>query len=74
MMLAANELDLGSCYINQLHWLDGDPDVHEYLLRIGLEEDETVCGSMALGYAKKLNRETPVRRGNPVTYVEDDPR
>ena len=35
MMLAANELDLGSCYINQLKWLNEDPTLLEYLRGLG---------------------------------------
>lgn len=70
MMLAANALDLGSCWINQLHWLDENPRVNAYLRELGLKEDETVCGALSLGYAESLNR-TPRQSetGNAVTYV-----
>ena len=71
MMLEANELDLGSCWINQLHWLDEDPEIHAYLLGLGLGEDETVCGSLAVGYAEILRRKTLPRTGNPVTYITE---
>ena len=37
MMIAANALDLGSCWINQLHWLDGDARVRGYLEKLGLK-------------------------------------
>jgi hypothetical protein len=33
-------VDLGSCWINHLHWLDENPAVRAYLLRLGLGEDE----------------------------------
>ncbi len=72
MMIAANALDLGSCWINQLHWLDEDDAVRAYLLGLGLAEDETVTGGLALGYpAEGLpNREALPRTGNPVTWAQ----
>jgi len=70
MLLEANELDLGSCYINQLHWLDENERMREYLYTIGLKEDETVCCCVSIGYAYSLNRNKANRTGNPVTYVE----
>ena len=50
MMLMANSLDLGACWINQLHWLDEDPAIREYLEARGLSENETICGALAVGY------------------------
>ena len=71
MMIAANALDLGSCWINQLHWLDRNEAVRSFMMRCGLLEDETVTGALALGYPEGgvLNRETVERKGNPVTWV-----
>lgn len=40
MMLEANELDLGSCYINQLKWLNEDQKILSYLQSLGMNEDE----------------------------------
>jgi len=73
MMIAANALGLGACWINQLHWLDGDADVRAYLEALGLGADETVTGGLILGYGADG---APVRgarepTGNPVTYVSD---
>ena len=70
IMLEANELDLGSCYINQIHWLDENERMREYLYSIGLKEDETVCCCVSIGYSPVLNRNKAKRTGNPVTYVE----
>ena len=72
MMIAANALDLGSCWINQLHWLDEDADVRAYLLGLGLAEDETVTGGLALGFPADgmPNRSALPRTGNPVTRAE----
>lgn len=71
MMLEANELDLGSCWINQLHWLDEEENVRAEMLKLGLEEDETVCGALALGYPDgELLRSPLPRKGNKVTYIK----
>ncbi|WP_163438986.1 nitroreductase [Fibrobacter succinogenes] len=73
MMLAANELDLGSCYINQLKWLNEDPALLEYLRSLGLKEDERVYASVAIGYADTEsglpNRTESPRIGNEVVFV-----
>ena len=70
MMIAANALDLGSCWINQLHWLEEKDAVHSFLMRHGLQEDETVTGALALGHpAQALTRRMAPRKGNPVTWA-----
>ena len=74
MMVAANALDLGSCWINQLHWLDEHPAVSSFMRELGLGEDETICGALALG-CPDTEDGLPVRKplertGNPVTWVE----
>ncbi len=71
MMIAANALDLGSCWINQLHWLDEDAAVRAYLYKLGLKEDETITGGLILGYsaAGEPVRSELARTGNPVTWV-----
>lgn len=72
MMIAANALDLGSCWINQLHWLDENKVIREYLEGLGLGEDETVTGGLSLGYPvnEKPERNALERKGNPVSYIE----
>ena len=72
MMIAANALDLGSCWINQLHWLDENEEVRRYMLSLGLSEDETITGGLILGYgADGLPvRKELKRTGNPVTWIE----
>ncbi len=73
MMIEANELDLGTCYINQLNWLGDDPALVEYLQSLGLADDERVFASMALGYAASENglpsRKPLERKGNRVTWI-----
>jgi nitroreductase len=73
MMLAANELDLGSCYINQLKWLNEEPSIRGYLGTLGLKDDERVYASVAIGYADTEsglpNRTEVPRIGNEVVFV-----
>ena len=74
MMLMANELDLGSCWINQLRWLNENPVLLEYLRGLGLEDSERIYGALAVGYPAtedSLPLRTPLpRKGNTVTWVE----
>ena len=68
MMLEANELDLGSCYINQLKWLNEDQEILSYLQSLGMKEDERVYGSLIVGYLD-TNDGKPLRKGNEVTWL-----
>ena len=74
MMIAANALDLGSCWINQLHWLDENAKIRALMSGYGLKEDETITGGLILGYPADgcLNRTMALRKGNPVTWVKDN--
>ena len=73
MMIAANALDLGSCWINQLKWLNEDPDLLDYLRGLGLKEEEQVYGSVIIGYPATEdglpNRSPREQKGNEVTYL-----
>ena len=71
MMIAANALDLGSCWINQLHWLDDNMSVREFLGKYGLKEEETITGGLIIGYPENGApcRTQVERKGNPVTWV-----
>ena len=72
MMIAANALDLGSCWINQLHWLDDNEAIRSFMRLYGLGDSETITGGLILGYADTglPNRAPLDRTGNPVTWVE----
>ena len=71
MMIAANALDLGACWINQLHWLDENADVRAYMEALGLGKDETITGGLILGYGidGRPVRDALPRTGNPVTWI-----
>lgn len=72
MMLMANELDLGSCWINQLKWLNQAPALVSYLQDIGMEENERVYGAVAVGHPDTQDglpeRKSLPRTGNKVTW------
>ncbi len=74
MMVAANALDLGSCWINQLRWLNEDPEITAYLRRLGLKENERVYGAVIIGYPATEsglpNRNRMILKGNEVTWID----
>ncbi len=71
MMIAANALDLGSCWINQLRWLNEEPALVQYLQTLGMKEEERVYGAVIIGYpAEGLpNRGRMAQKGNEVTFI-----
>ena len=73
MMLMANALDLGSCWINQINWQNCNSAMAAYLKKLGMQEGETVYVSMVLGYPDTEDglpfRRVVERKGNPVTYI-----
>ena len=71
MMLAAAAIGLGSCYMNPVHWLDNSIGFREYMYPLGLGQDETITGGLALGYPANETPQPPLpRKGNPVSYVQ----
>ena len=71
MMIAANALDLGACWINQLHWLTDHDNLRRYMAGLGLSQDETITGGLILGYGYDglPVRSELERTGNPVTWI-----
>jgi len=74
MMVAANALDLGSCWINQLKWLNEDTEIVEYLRGFGMKENERVYGAVIIGYPATEsglpNRNLMTLKGNEVTWID----
>ena len=74
MMIAANCLDLGSCWINQLRWLNEEPSLVDYLRSLGMKENERVYGAVIIGYPATENglpnRNLMAQKGNEVTYID----
>lgn len=69
MMLEATSLGVGSCWINQLHWLEENREIREYLATIGISADETICGSVALGNYDEAPKPKK-RTGMKVDYID----
>ena len=73
MMLMANALNLGSCWINQLRWLNESEAVNAVFRRFGMSEGERIYGAVSIGYAATGDglpvREPLARTGNPVTFI-----
>ena len=72
MMVAANALDLGSCWINQLRWLNENEALVEYLRSLGMKKNERIYGAVIVGYplAGLPNRSLMARKGNETTYID----
>ena len=63
MQNAAASLGLGSCYVNQMHWLTDNSNLREYVYKLGMRADEDIYGCMVLGYPDQ-----PVQ--NPAARIE----
>lgn len=74
MYLEANELGLGSCWINQLKWLNEDEGLLNLFRSLGLKESEHIYGALAVGYALSEdglpNRNPLPRTGNKVEWIK----
>lgn len=71
MMIAANALKIGSCYINQLHWLSDNEELRKYTAKLGINDDETICCSLVLGYPADGNQsQRGIQGGNEVVYIK----
>lgn len=74
MMVMANDLDLGTCWINQIKWLRNNENMLSFLKTLGLKDTERVYGGLTVGYPKSSdglpNRKPLERTGNPVTFID----
>ena len=69
LLLTAESLGLGSCWINQVRDTCDDPEVRALLTSYGVPEDHIVICSAAIGYIAK---ETPAkpRKDGTVTFID----
>lgn len=51
IFLAAHELGIASCWVNQLYNLSDEDHLRELLVQLGVPENHRICGCAALGYA-----------------------
>ena len=63
IFLAAQSIGLGTCYINQLHWLRSDPGVREFLFQLGIPREHTICSAAAIGYIGAESAAPPRQEG-----------
>lgn len=61
MQLAATSLGLGACWINQIHWLTDDQRMREYLYGLGMEQTESVFGSIVIGFPANQGKGCHIR-------------
>lgn len=73
MMILANDFDLGSCWINQLKWLNENEEILNLFKGFGLKDDERIYGALALGYPDTEDglpeRRQIERKGNEVVFI-----
>jgi nitroreductase len=69
IFLTAESLGIGSCYINQLHWLRNDSAVRDFLFTLGIPKEHTICSAAAIGYIAKPSS-PPSRKENTTRVIE----
>jgi len=69
MLLTANDLEIGACWINQVTWFDSDEDVKSLLTSLGIPKNYKVCGSICVGYGDGIKPACKVLKENTVTII-----
>lgn len=70
MLLTANYLKLGSCWINQVTWFNNDENVRKLLTSLGIPENYKVCGSICVGYGDEIKSKEKVLKEDTVTIIK----
>ena len=55
IFLAAQSMGLGTCYLNQLHWLRDDSGVRDFLFELGIPKEHVICSAAAAGQIGKAS-------------------
>jgi nitroreductase len=61
ILLAAHDLGLGACWVNQLGVISDEPEFRDYITGLGFPPSHLIIGCVALGHGKSLPR-VPDRR------------
>ena len=69
IFLMAEAQGLGTCYINQLHWLREDEGVRDYLATLGIPKEHTICLAVAVGYIAEASP-VPARKEGTINIVK----
>lgn len=70
MLLAAEALGIGSCWVGFIAYLLNSEEGKEYLKKLGIPEGYKQIHSVALGYKKINVTNAPTRRENTVNYIK----
>jgi len=70
MMLAAESLGIGSCWIGLVTFLFKSKRGAEYAEKLGIPDGYEPYYAITLGYKKYDNAKAPQRRENTVTYIK----
>lgn len=68
LFLAVHSLGLGSCYINQLHWLRDDQPLRDYLFDLGIPREHVICSAAAVGCIARESA-APARKGGTIRII-----
>ena len=69
MMLAAEELGLGSCWVHRARQMFETEEGKALLARLGVEGDYEGIGNLVLGYSNEGEKQAPPRKENRVYRV-----
>ena len=70
IFLAANSLNIGSCWINILAFVANHPKVREQLTQLGVPSDYELSGTASLGYSSKEPAKAAPRKEGTVNIVK----
>lgn len=69
MLLAAESIGLGSCWVNLVLFLFHHPKAKEYIKELGIPDGYKPYCSVALGYKKSKTANAPARKPNRINYI-----
>ena len=69
--LAAYSLGLGSCYMNQPHWVTDKEATRQAMIGFGMHEDEQIYGGLIVGYAMSTTDAMPARKEGRVCILQN---
>jgi nitroreductase len=70
MLIAAEAIDIGSCWIGFIAYLLNNEKGKEYLKELGIPEGYRQIHAVALGYKSVVRTIAPARKENTVNYIK----
>lgn len=70
MLIAAESLGIGSCWVGYISYLLGSEKGEEYKKRLGIPNTYQPYYAAALGYKKSERINAPAKRENTVSYIK----